>query len=629
MRTFIVYFIITFFCCPVVQSRPDSLQSDSRLSAKKQSLSWLDSTSQSLTNSTLLIYVDSIESALNSLSEEQTSAYLFKALDFSQREDTQYPKIYYLLAEEYYSKLQYDSSIFFVDKLLILQDQAEPRHLALALEVKASSLLRIKKYAEIQRVVTEYGSFLKENFPNNYLFVFNTLLHSYMIQSMYDAVIKESQEGIQFARKHKNYRVVVSLQNRIAAAHKNNKNFETAQWYLFQNLQIVKENPDPVSETYVNFDLGMLYRDLGKLDSAIFYMKKSISLMNPFNKNSYSSQLATLYVDNSQFEEARQVLDSIDISLLMDQTAKGEYLYAKGMTYFGFGDYTSAIASLDSALVLRSGNPREIVRLKKELSKLKLKTGESTDALALFKEADIIEDSLFSLEKQKEIAKLEALNQLSEKEKEIYQLEATATRNQILLISACGLVILLVIIASLSVWSYRMKRKANEELSIKNTHLKALRQREKQLAETTIHAKEQELTTMAMAAHEKNTLLKNLEQKVSFLEKKQDHQLSPEFKDLKKTISNSFSLDRSWENFHNHFQDVHPQFFENLKQLNPNLTHDDLKLSAYLKIGMSNKEIAGVIHLTVGSVKTKVNRLKKKLEMGPDDNLRNFMSHNN
>lgn len=629
MRLLVIYLAILLLSFHLGHSQSGLPPSELPDISRTQMLSWFDSTSQNLKPTTLTLFVDSIESSLKNLSQDQTINYLNNALSLAQKENIPSVKIHYLLAEAYYSKLKYDSSIFHADRLIKLQDQALPRQVAMALEVKVSSLLRTKNYDDIKILIKSYEDFLKDQFPDSYLFVFNTLLHSYMIQSMYDAVIRECPEGVQFARQHKNYRRVISLQNRIAAAHKNNKNFETARRYLLENLQIVKDHPDPVSETYVNYDLGMLYRDLGQLDSAILYMKKSISLMTPFNQNTYSTQLATFYVDNIQYNKAQQLLDSIDVSLLIDHTAKGEYMYARGMTHFGLGDYSSAVSSLDSALVLRTGDPREIARLKKVLSNIKHQTGENMEALALYKQADAIEDSLFSIEKQKEIAKLEALNQLSEKEKEIFQLEATATRNRILLLSAIGLVVLLALIAFLSVRSYRLKRKANEELSIKNKHLKTLREREKQLAETTIHAKEHELATMAMAAHEKNSILKDLEQKVIFLEKKLDNDLTPEFKDLKKTIANSFSLDDSWESFHNHFQDVHPQFFENLKQINPNLTYDDLKLSAYLKIGMSNKEIASVIHLTVGSVKTKVNRLKKKLEMGPQDNLRNFMFQNN
>ena len=130
---------------------------------------------------------------------------------------------------------------------------------------------------------------------------------------------------------------------------------------------------------------------------------------------------------------------------------------------------------------------------------------------------------------------------------------------------------------------------------------------------------------MAMATHEKNKVLRDLEQKVSFLEARMGDELKPSLKEMKKAISDSYSLDKSWDSFLHRFENVHPHFFDRLKEENPTLTVEDLKLSAYLKIGMTNKEIANVTHLTHGSVKSKINRLKKKLEMGPDDSVRDFM----
>ena len=128
-----------------------------------------------------------------------------------------------------------------------------------------------------------------------------------------------------------------------------------------------------------------------------------------------------------------------------------------------------------------------------------------------------------------------------------------------------------------------------------------------------------------MAAHEKNGLLKSLEQKLRFMEERMQDELKPNMKELKKTISNGYSLDESWDSFLHRFENIHPYFFKKLKNEQPSLSMDDLKLSAYLKIGMSNKEIANVTNLTTGSVKVKVNRLKKKLEMKPEENLRDFM----
>lgn len=629
MRTFTTLVLVCLFCQHLAHSRPEAPLPDTSKLSKHELISWLDSSSLELSETNLPDYVDTIEKHLDSLSEDQTIRYLQTALTYSTKQKLSNPKIHYLLSEEYYAKLSYDTASYHVDQLLELYDQAEPRHLALALEIKSSGLLRTEKFEDLKTLIDEHQDFLISQFPHNYLYIFNLLLYSYMVTSRYDDVIQESQDALELAQETEDHVNIVLLQNKMAAAHKNNKNYDIARSYLLKSLEIVKEHPNRHSESYIQYDLGLLYRDMGDLDSAIIHIKKALSLMAPQPRNNYFGQLATYYADNGQFVEAKQVLDSIDLAILIDETAMGEIFYARGITKAGFGNYESAITDLDSALVIRSESPREVVRIKQALSKLKQATGKHEEALKLYKQADTIEDSLFSLEKQEVIARLESQFQLSEKEKEILRLEAEAVRGRNLLLGSIGLGILLATIAFLAIRSYQLKRKANEELSKKNQHLKALREKEKQLSEATIHAKERELATMAMAAHEKNTMLKDLEQKVVFLEKKLSNELSPDLKDLKKTIANSFSLDDSWENFHNHFQDVHPQFFENLKQINPGLSNDDLKLSAYLKIGMSNKEIAGVIHLTVGSVKTKVNRLKKKLEMGPEDNLRNFMFNNN
>ncbi|SMD33185.1 Tetratricopeptide repeat-containing protein [Reichenbachiella faecimaris] len=629
MRRLITLVLTCIFCQHLAHPQSEVPLPDTIKLSKHELISWLDSSSHTLSETSLPDYIETIENHLDSLSRDQTIRYLQTALTYSVEQKLSNPKIHYLISEEYYSKLSYDTASYHVDQLLELYDQANPRHLALALEIKASGLLRTEKFENLKKLLDEHREFLISQFPHNYLYIFNLLLYSYMVTSRYDDVIMESQDALQLAQETEDHVNVILLQNKMAAAHKNNKNYDIARSYLLKSLQIVKEHPNPHSESYIQYDLGLLYRDMGDLDSAIVHVKKALSLMAPQARNNYSVQLATYYADNGQFSEAKQILDSIDMTILIDETARGEILYARGISKAGFGNYQSAIADLDSALIIRSESPREVVRIKLALSRLKQLTGESEEALILYKQADTIEDSLFSLEKQEVIARLESQFQLSEKEKEILRLEAEAVQGRNLLLSSIGLGFLLAIIAFLAIRSYQLKREANEELSKKNQHLKALREKEKQLAEATIHAKERELATMAMAAHEKNSLLQDLEQKVNFLEKKLSDELTPDFRDLKKTIANGYSIDNSWENFHNHFQDVHPLFFENLKQINPGLTNDDLKLSAYLKIGMSNKEIAGVIHLTVGSVKTKVNRLKKKLEMGPHDNLRNFMFNNN
>ncbi|MEQ9302360.1 MAG: hypothetical protein RJQ14_00480, partial [Marinoscillum sp.] len=70
---------------------------------------------------------------------------------------------------------------------------------------------------------------------------------------------------------------------------------------------------------------------------------------------------------------------------------------------------------------------------------------------------------------------------------------------------------------------------------------------------------------------------------------------------------------------------VYPGFFEKIKKDYDDLTLNQLKTAAYIKVGMDNRDIAQVTNVALESVHKSVNRLKKKLDLGPDDGIRDFL----
>jgi hypothetical protein len=70
-----------------------------------------------------------------------------------------------------------------------------------------------------------------------------------------------------------------------------------------------------------------------------------------------------------------------------------------------------------------------------------------------------------------------------------------------------------------------------------------------------------------------------------------------------------------WNEFKLRFADVHTGFYDRLIAEYPYLTETDLRLCAFIKLKMSTKEIAYVIHQPVNSVKVARNRLRKKLRI--------------
>lgn len=81
----------------------------------------------------------------------------------------------------------------------------------------------------------------------------------------------------------------------------------------------------------------------------------------------------------------------------------------------------------------------------------------------------------------------------------------------------------------------------------------------------------------------------------------------------------------SWEDFKFHFEKVNQGFFTRLKGKFPILTQKDQRLCAYIILGLSTKDIAGLINITAESAEIGRIRLRKKLGLNRSDHLFEFL----
>ncbi len=79
------------------------------------------------------------------------------------------------------------------------------------------------------------------------------------------------------------------------------------------------------------------------------------------------------------------------------------------------------------------------------------------------------------------------------------------------------------------------------------------------------------------------------------------------------------------DDFKLHFEKVHPGFFVRLKGKFPVLTPKDQRICAYIRLGLSTKEIAGLINITPDSAEIKRIRLRKKIGLEKQVNLTSFL----
>ena len=153
-----------------------------------------------------------------------------------------------------------------------------------------------------------------------------------------------------------------------------------------------------------------------------------------------------------------------------------------------------------------------------------------------------------------------------------------------------------------------------EIIKLKNEKLKA-----------EIEAKNSELASTLMHLVQKNELLSKIKHDLNKIEitNGSDEKLH-DMKKIIRQLTSEEKSDEGWEQFSMYFDKVHANFLEELKDEYPNVTTNDLKLSAYLKLGLSTKEIAEFMKISPRGVEIGRYRLRKKLQVPTEVSLFNF-----
>jgi DNA-binding CsgD family transcriptional regulator len=83
--------------------------------------------------------------------------------------------------------------------------------------------------------------------------------------------------------------------------------------------------------------------------------------------------------------------------------------------------------------------------------------------------------------------------------------------------------------------------------------------------------------------------------------------------------------DNIWVEFEKRFNDVHVDFYHSLSISHPDLTGNERKLCAFLKLDMSSKEIATITFQNAKSIDMARYRLRKKLGLEGEESLQGYL----
>ncbi|RAJ11113.1 YXYXY domain-containing protein [Chitinophaga skermanii] len=181
---------------------------------------------------------------------------------------------------------------------------------------------------------------------------------------------------------------------------------------------------------------------------------------------------------------------------------------------------------------------------------------------------------------------------------------------------------------------WQKKKHRAEQAHLRYLHQLELDRNEKEIIqlknqklETDISFKNSELLTMTINLVQRGEVLKKIKDNITALMKLDSGEHTPAFRNLLKQIREVEKSNEDWDQFSIHFNNVNFDFFNDLKRLFPEVTPNDLKLCAYLRMNLSTKEIAQLLNITLKAVEIARYRLRKKLQLMPDTNLSEFLMH--
>ena len=244
-----------------------------------------------------------------------------------------------------------------------------------------------------------------------------------------------------------------------------------------------------------------------------------------------------------------------------------------------------------------------------------VKIGRPSSAVEYQKKLMAVKDSLTKEDRAKKVLEFDAKYRMGQKEQEIALLEAENQQKSTTQRALAIGVVLVIAIAFLVIRSQILKVQKTG-MKLENEELKRKR------LEQELDFKNKQLVTQSLNIVQKKELMIEMKEKVETFEEGGSKR---ELSKLSNLIDYSFTLDKDWHEFRMRFEEVHTNFYHVLKENYGELSPNELKLSALVKLNLSIKEMAAILGISTEGVKKARYRLRKKLNLDTETNLVEFM----
>jgi len=460
--------------------------------------------------------------------------------------------------------------------------------------------------------------------------------------SNYNKSADNYYDAFKIAKEQNNKANLADAYNRLGNLFILDEEYDKAYDYFIKSSKLEKEfgNERGIAATYNN--IGEVYRYKGENDKAIEFYKKAILINKKMDNKEW---LAINYENIGTIHHKKG-----DLKLAYDYYMKA-LAYAKeindrfgitsisnniGRLYFDRYELKKSLEYLNTAYneAFNISSPEYIKDAAKNLSDVYYTMGEYKKAYAYFQIYIRNYDKIKQASESRKIEQLETDHELDKKDKEIQILEQKNQNSKLQMYVMILIVVLIVITSLLTYNRIKIKHKKTKDLLIANeqrieaekilaeTQIKNI-ELEKEKLKDDLKYKNKELMNFALHIIHKNDFLVNVKNELKSIKSK-DINTSKQIRELLIKINQSQRLTEELDKFQENVENANKEFFEKLSKSYPDLTPNERRLAALLRINLSSKEIASLNNISIKAVEMGRYRLRKKLDLSTNDGLNDF-----
>jgi tetratricopeptide (TPR) repeat protein len=436
-------------------------------------------------------------------------------------------------------------------------------------------------------------------------------------------------EATGLAEKYHYNKLLAHLYNNTGEIYQESNDRKKAMEYFTKAYNLFIRNGDSANLGNALNNIGLVYYYLGNNELAGNYASRALEVYtrakDNFNIALCLMTLGMIESDLGHYQKAMELLNNCkSLAYTVSQVYAGpkdvwraEILIRIGINFLRMGKYEEALKSLLEGFTMARTMklPRMVILASENLSKTYEKLGDQREALRYYRLFAKESDSLSRVITVRAVELTEIRQQYLKKQKENelrIQFEKSGKRTMLIIYIISGIILMAIILILFLLLKLEKNRKKQSEI-------------EKKSLDDKLEFQNREMTSNVMYINKMNEQVVQIAEKLKNLSIEEGSDNAHIIRSLIRELGQGSQGD-AWKEFEIRFQNVNTVFYRNLTEKYPDLTPNELKLCAFLRLNMSTKEISSLTYQSENSIMVARTRLRQKLGISRNENLITFLS---